>query len=411
MSSEFKQGTAIVLNVVLATVLAVMLWRRMQPSRLPPARETGAPAVAERQAEGTQVVRYPDAASAQNQRRWLADQLRALGVPNDTLARVVMASLDQQWNQQGAALAIKYHGDSDKMAAFQLEVDSSKDAEMRAALGEVGFRLWDQANMLRQVNQGNIPLTDFETGQAYDIWKRMQQRQLDFERANVEATMDPADINDAMASATTEFTQQMQSLLGDDRYAKSQQLDDGDAAARQQFALANPSNSQFQELLKAQQQFNAQRTTLDSQFGDDPGSPDYADQLAALATARDQAYQQVLGTNVFNTLQKQQDPGYLQMKQYESLWGLTDNQVDSTYAAIKYFQKAVQDYQSQSRALAAQGQPVDWDTVNKNLQQFADQTQQALQSYVGPAVYDKMQRNGVFQLGHPEMLGHTAPTQ
>jgi hypothetical protein len=52
--------------------------------------------------------------------------------------------------------------------------------------------------------------------------------------------------------------------------------------------------------------------------------------------------------------------------------------------------------QAQARALEAEGQSVDWDAVNKNLQQFADQTQQALQNYLGQGSFNRMQQNGVF---------------
>jgi hypothetical protein len=67
------------------------------------------------------------------------------------------------------------------------------------------------------------------------------------------------------------------------------------------------------------------------------------------------------------------------------------------YGTIKYYEKSVQDYQAQARALESQGQSVDWDAAKKNLQQFAQQTQQSLQTYLGPDSFDKMQRNGVFQ--------------
>jgi hypothetical protein len=204
--------------------------------------------------------------------------------------------------------------------------------------------------------------------------------------------MDDADFNDASAKAYSEFNQQMKAMLGDDRYAQSQGLDAGTAAAnlRQDFAKANPSDSQFQELLKTQQQLNDTRSALD------PSSPDYATQLKALDDARDQEYQRVLGTNVFNTLREQQDPSFSQMKKYENIWGLDDNKVDSVYGAMQYYQKSIQDYQAQARALEAQGQSVDWDAVNKNLQQFKEQTQQSLQNYLGQDSFNKLQRNGVF---------------
>jgi hypothetical protein len=221
--------------------------------------------------------------------------------------------------------------------------------------------------------------------------------------------MDNADANDAYDTAVAEFKRQMSALLGEARYAKSQGLDDGTAAAglRQDFARANPTDSQFQELLKAQQQWNNQRAALDTHFQDDPSSATYADQIEALNAARDQEYRRVLGTNTFNTLEKEQDPGYSQMKRYQSLWGLDDNEIDSVYGAIKYYQKNAADYQARARASEAQGQSVDWDAVNKNLQQFTDQISLALQNYLGRDRLDKMLRNGVFQLSPPELIGHS----
>jgi hypothetical protein len=412
MSSEFRHRVPFILNVILAVTAVALALHRSEPAPAAPVEMTNeAPVETPLVISQPQSPKYPGVASATDRRRWLIDQLRAMGVPNEVLARVVMADLDKGWNKRGAEIAIKFHGDSDKMAALQLEIDRSKDAEMRAALGEDGFRQWDQGNMLREVNQDKIQLTATETDQAYNLWKKVQQRQLDLEQAKVEGTMDSADINEATDKSASDFNQQMKALLGDDRYAKSQQPDDGSAALQPDLAQANPSDSQFQELLKAQQQLNDQRAALDKQFQDNPSSPDYAAQLKALNDARDQEYQRVLGTNAFDTLQKQQDPGYNQMKQYETLWGLDDNKINSTYAAIQYYQKSVQDYQSQASALQAQGQQVDWDAVNKNLQQFADQTQEALQNYVGQDTFDKMQRNGVFQLGLPALTGHNGQSK
>ncbi len=120
--------------------------------------------------------------------------------------------------------------------------------------------------------------------------------------------------------AYAEFNQQLKTLLGDERYAKSQGVDDGAAAAnlKQDLAKVNPSDSQFQDLLKAQQQLNDRRSAVDKQFQDDPSSADYTAQLKALDDQRDQEYQRVLGTNVFATFQKQQDLDYSKMKSLRS---------------------------------------------------------------------------------------------
>jgi hypothetical protein len=321
--------------------------------------------------------------------------LRAAGVPNRILARVVQADFDEQWDRRVEECG----GDADKLAALQIAKEREEEAEMRASLGEESFKQWDQENMLREANLGKTQLTASEADSLYGMKKKLQQRRWDLEQARLKGEMDDAEINDAYDQAYSAFNQQMKALLGDERYAKSQGVDDGAAAAnlRHDLAKLNPSDSQFQELLKAQQQWNERRSQLDQQFQDDPSSAAYAEQIKALDAARDQDYQRVLGTNVFDTFQKEQDGGYSKMKRYESIWGLDDHKIDYVYGTMKYYEKSVQDYQDRARALEAQGQSVDWDAVNKNLKQFAEQTQQSLQNYLGQDRFDKMQRNGVFQ--------------
>jgi hypothetical protein len=401
-----------VLNVVLAS--AAVTLARYKPERPPAASvKTTDQAPVATPVFTSQSPRFPESAPASDKRRWLVDQMRAMGVPNKTLARIVLADLDKGWTKRAAEAAMQYHGDPDVMAGLQLDTDKSRDAEMRAALGEEGFKQWDRENMLREVSQGKIPLSASETDQAYTAWKKLQQRQLDLEQAKMDGTMDPADINDATEKAASEFNEQMKTMLADGRYAKTQQTDDGTVATnlRQDLAKANPNDSQFQELLNTQQQWNEQRLALDKQFQNDPKSAAYADQIKALDAARDQEYRRVLGDNAFDALQKGQDAGYTQMKKYETLWGLDDQSIDSVYGTLKYYEKSEEAYEARVRALEAGGQSVDWAGVNKNLQAFAEQTQQALQNYLGPDRFNRMAQNGVFQLSPPDMTGHGKPSQ
>jgi len=398
MSRKFRNPASLILNVVLAVTVVVLALHKSTRAPLSSARGDGPGKMTNETPVFTnqpKLPQYTNIASASDRRRWLVDQLRAAGVPNNVLARVVLSDLEEGWQRRFE----ECHGDADTMAALQQEHDRDEEAEMRAALGDEGFKSWDQENLLREANIGKIQFTDSETNALYDLKKKLQQRIRDLEQARLNGEMDDAEINDASDKAYSEFNQQMKALLGDERYAKSQGLDDGTAAAnlRQDLAKVNPSDSQFPELLKAQQQWNDARSGLDKQFQDDPSSADYAEQIKALDEARDQEYQRVLGTNVFDTLQKAQDDGYSKMKKYENIWGLDDNKIDNVYGSIKYYEKSVQDYQDQASALEAQGQSVDWDAVNKNLQQFKEQTQQALQNSLGQDCFNKMQRNGVFQ--------------
>jgi hypothetical protein len=393
---------SLVSNVVLAASVVALVLHKSQPAPILSASEVAPEKISNEKPvlpNQPQSPRYPESASVAGRRLWLVDQLRATGVPNNVLARVVLSDIEEQWQKRFEDSAQNGHGDADSMGKLQLEHDQSEDAEMRAALGEEGYRQWDQGNMLREANMGKLELSESETNSIYNLKKKLQQRQWDLAQAKLNGEIDDANFNDETDKAYSEFNQQMKALLGDERYAKSQGTDSGSAATSllHDLAKANPTESQFQDLLKAQEEMNKRRSELDKQFQDNPASLAYAEQVKALDAARDQEYQRVLGTNVFDALQKEQDIGYSRMKKCENIWGLDDNKIDYVYGSIKYYEKSVEDYQAQARALEAQGQSVDWAGVNKNLQQFAAQTQQALQNYLGQDSFSKMQRNGIFQ--------------
>jgi len=156
-----------------------------------------------------------------------------------------------------------------------------------------------------------------------------------------------------------------------------------------ELADVKPSDSQFQEIFKAEKQWLQSISQLD------PSTPDYAAQYKALNDARDETYERELGSNVYYAYLEQQDPSYSEMKKYENLWGLDDSKVNYVYDTMKQYQRSVQEYQAKVGGLQAQGQNVDFDTVNKTLQQLASQTQQSLQSYLGQDSLAKLERNHV----------------
>lgn len=357
-------------------------------------------------------ARFPDAASASDQRRWVVDQLRLMGVPNRVLGRIVLDDLDWAWNKRGGEVSLQTHGDPDTMAALKLENASSLDSEMRAALGEEGFLQWDHENMQREANRGRIPLSTAEAERTYGLWKQLQKRELELKKAVVKGDIDDADAADAFARAASEYELQLKGLLGEARYAKSQGLDELEAATLwQNLAQVNSSDSQFQALLNSQKSWNEQRAALDKQFQGGESQTAYAAQIKALDAAREEEYRRVLGDTVFETLNKQQDASYNQMKKHQALWELDDSSINSVYGTMKYYERTAEDYQAQARALEADGRPVDWNAVSKNLEQFARETEQALQDHLGKDRFDRMARNGVFQLGSRDLSAHVKPSQ
>ena len=408
MSFEFRrQGSRMFTIILVVTIVALALHkpnRASTPStvgsglekkitEVSPGKNTKeTPAAAE---QPKLLPQYSEIKSESDRRRWIVDQLRALGAPNEVLARVARADFEVQWDSRFEECG----EDQDKLAAVQLDMNTSKDAEMRAALGEEDFKQWDQGYMLWEAMSTKIEVTAAEAEALYDLKKKLQQRVLELDKATLKGTMDGAEINDAVNQAYSEFNLKMKSLLGDERYAKSQQLDDAFVADyfRSELASAKPSDPQFQELFEMEKESRKARTELDRQFENDTSSPDYLAKIKALAETRDQEFQRVLGAEAFNDLRKQQDSTYTAMKKFQNLWGLDDKKVDYVYDTMKGYQKSVEEYQGQVLALANGGLGVNPDEVNQRLQQLAEQTQQALQNNLGQDSFNKLQRNRVLR--------------
>ncbi len=311
-----------------------------------------------------------------------------MGVPNEVLALVARVDYEAQWDPEFKRCG----GDRAKLARAQLNMDLVKDAEMRAALGDAGFKQWDQATMLWEAMSAKVDVSPAEADALYQLKKKLQQRELELDQAKVNGTMDDAELGAASDKAHADYNQQLKALLGDERYAKSQQLDDTFAAGNLQYTLAkygaSPTDAQFQTLFQTQQQADQALLQLD------PSAPDYTAKYQALTAARDEAFEQTLGSNVFGIYQERQDPGYAQMKKYEELWGLSDEKIDYVYNTMKGYEASVQIFQAQISSLQAQGQSVDG--LNQKLKQITDQTGQALQGYLGPDSFAKLQRNHLF---------------
>ena len=97
------------------------------------------------------------------------------------------------------------------------------------------------------------------------------------------------------------------------------------------------------------------------------------------------------------------------MKKYADVWGLDDNKIESVYGTLKSYQKTLDDYQDQAKLMEAQGKLADWSAVNRNLEQFTEQTKQTLRNYLGSANFERLQQNGVLPFDRSPT--HGAPRQ
>src|SRR5690348_8795175 len=123
MKSRISHLASLALNAILAITALVLV---LHGSGSAPAPTPSEPATTVDQPKLAKVSRSPQFmadASRSDQRRWLVDQLRAMGVPNKILARIVQQDIDASWTKYAGELTLKCHGDSDTMAALQLEID------------------------------------------------------------------------------------------------------------------------------------------------------------------------------------------------------------------------------------------------------------------------------------------------
>lgn len=336
---------------------------------------------------------FPASASGSDWRSWL-EQIRAAGVPDKVVAGLVAADFEVRWDEQQRELQRKYeNGDVDAGALAQADAehDSALDAELRLALGDTGFRRWDEEKTLRDFNLTSLNLTASERDALYQLRKNLLVKQKELEDASAKGEVDETDVNQKLTEAQTDYDQQTKALLGADRYAAMNASPDPAAAElKRQMKGMNLSDDQMTALLQAQQQWSRQA----AEINDD--ASEYQSQMQTVEAARNEAFKKILGPDGYADYEKQQDTAYQTLKHYANAWQLTPNDVDYLYSAIQNYNQNIQSYLDRAKAVEAQGQSVDWNGVQKNIDSFSQQTEQTLNLYLGNDQLSKMEQNGVF---------------
>jgi len=389
-------AAALILNIVLAGALVRSVHRHQPVTVAAPA--PAASTVVE-SVQPHLVTPSSVRAKAEDWQSWL-EQLRAAGVPDKVLAGLVVSDFEDRWERELGDMQRRYHDgeiDADEMERFDANHDALQEQELKTALGNDGFLKWDKERVLRDV--GSLRLSSSEDDALYQLRKDLAQKQREAAQAHSRGDIDEADFDTAQAAAQKEYDEKLKTLLGADRYAAMQNPDQpvkGDLARA--LKEVDATDAQFEALLSAQKQWNAQRAEVDrrSQTGSDQDGS-YDEQIRAIDAARDAQYQRVLGTNGFDAFQKAQDSRYQTLQRYANAWQLSGGDVDHVYRALQYSNKAIDDYLQQARALEGRGEAVDWPKVEANIEQFSAQTQQNLRSYLGNDRFGKLQKNGVFE--------------
>ncbi len=170
MSRELRLQLSLAFNLLLVVTVLALVLHKSGRAPAPIVPETGAEVITAKHPvviEQLKLPHYPGIASETDRRRWLVDQLRAAGVPNNVVARMVLAELDEGSQKRFDEAALDSRVNPDALAALHLEQEKDTEEQMRAALGEAGFKQWDQARLLREANIGKILLTGYFSGFTY----------------------------------------------------------------------------------------------------------------------------------------------------------------------------------------------------------------------------------------------------
>jgi len=399
MKRKLWLGLSLALNVCLGILLLLNHRSGQAPATVMAAtNQPVAVAAVESPKKPAPQVTFPLHAKGTGWQQWV-QALRDAGVPEKLIRDTIMADFEDRWQKQQDELQKRFERgelDDDDLALEANQHDNEEDAAMRAALGEDGFRQWDLEKTLGEMNLKGLTLTDAETNSLYTLRKDLDRKMQELQVAHQKGQLDDADFNKQTRDLQSQFDQQLKATLGDQQYAALQTNNDTSAGdVRRSLGGVAVNDQQFSALLQAQQQWNQANAKLEQQMEDaQVTGTNYDQQLAAINTARDQAYAQALGTN-YAAYQKAQDATYQNLTRYKNAWQLSDDDIDYLYNVYHTYQESVQEYQQQAQAIEKGGQTVDWDAVQKNIADFTQQNEQAVRNYLGDGRYGKLQSNSV----------------
>jgi hypothetical protein len=388
MNCKILLGVSAALNLVTLGLLISLQNSHQAPPHLAISSVATTPAVS-MPAEQSPRIAKPSATS------WV-QALRDAQISEKVIADVAAANFEDRWH----ALALENQkrfdrGEIDQatLSGFDLQHDEEREKQMRAALGDEGFRLWDQARELADIDRSGVQLSAEENSKLYDLRKNLSRKQLELDKARLQGQLSDEDAAAQNSALYTQYNQEVLNFLGGDRYAQMQNGGDtGASELKKNLEGISADDSQISGMTSAQQQWNSQRNQLDIKLQKgEVTAEDYQKQLAALDVQRNQEYQKVLGTNGFATFQRNQSEQYQALKRIGPGVGFSSDDVNNLYGMLQDYQAEVQGYRARAQQLQDQGQKVDWSAVDKVLANYAMQTESALRDQLGDK-FDKLKR-------------------
>lgn len=394
MNTKLLLGFSVALNVLGACFLLTV-------HRSPGSGPTPLPAAAAPSAADTIAVPARDRAiktASPAPVSWV-QALRDAHVSEKIIADVAAANFEDRWH----ALALEAQKKFDRgeisqadLTGFDLNHDDEKEKEMRAALGDAGYRAWDQASELADLSRAGLQLSSDDSDKLYDLRKDLDRKRLAMDKARHDGKLTDEQAASQSEALYAQYNQDLLKLLGDDRFAQIQNGGDtGMSELKRNLAAVDANDSQVSNMQTAQQSWNSERNQLDIKLQKgEVTAEDYQQQMKTLDAQRDEQFQKALGTNGFAQFQREQSDQYQTLKRLGPDLGFNSDDVNELYSMVQDYQNEVRDYRDRAQQMQSQGQTVDWAAVDKVLANYSQQTQDALRQELGDK-FDKLKRSNV----------------
>lgn len=330
-------------------------------------------------------------------------QLETLGFTRDVIVDALLTSFHHHWDEAFTALEAAYSPRPVPERAY-LELARQRDAErlrtLQAALGDAGYAAWHKDQTLRHLNVTGIPLSPDEAERAYQLQRAFDDEHLDLQVAMEDGLADPLEAATLQDAGRAWLDQQLEQLLGPDRFAALRGVADPVADVQRAYGDLGPTRDQAHAVLAVERDYRAREAALVGPPADGPADAARLEAaLAALAAARSDQLRRIFGADAFEATQREQDPTYQKLRQFAGVWELDDQQLAAAYATLRTIHDET-DRTRHAAALAEQaGQRVDWPAVNQAIEQRRRRAGQDLQTVLGEKRLRRLQQNGLLADG------------
>jgi hypothetical protein len=391
---------SIAANLVLAGVVATLLWRGRPAVPVPvapPASPVVAPASVSRPAP-----RAAEPAAATAAGRIAPEtiaQLEQAGISRSVLGSALREDFNRRWDRKLVELVQRF-APREMPPREYVEFERLRRAELvrelTEALGADGYRAWDKEQTLRTLNNAGVPMSPEEAEQAYRLQKEFDQQHWELEMAMDDGVADRADGAALQAQAQQALSRQIEQLLGKERFDAMQGMPDPIAEVSRRYGDLNPTPGQANAVVRAEEDYRVREEALAARLGRNPAEAmDVAAELQALADAREEELRRIFGAAAYDEQKRRNDSTYQTLQQYAGAWGLQDQEVQGAYRTLHAYHNEMERIRRVAGIREEAGQTVNWREVNATIEQLRRKTEADLDAQLGVDRVHRLEQNGM----------------